>query len=211
MKNKFVIFLMTALIVCISSVTFAAKTQFSDMPYGHWAYDAVVFLESKGIITDGYGNGTYLGNRNITRYEFAVMVARMHAKKVGTIYKAAIPFSDVQASHWAAKSVSFLADEGIEEGYEDGTFLGNRNLNRYEMAQTLANLIKNDAKNVQFKKVNKGIFKDVPSNSKYYEAVNLLATAEIIEGYGDGTYLGNKNITRYEMAQMLAKLYTQFF
>ena len=203
--------MLTALIVCISSVTFAAATQFSDMPVGHWAYEGVVFLESKGIISDGYGDGTYLGNRNITRYEFAVMVARMHAKKTGTINVRGNPFSDVPAKHWAAKSVIFLATEGIEEGYGDGTFLGNRNLTRYEMAHILANLIKKDAKNMQFKKVSQGVFFDIPTSSKYYNDVKMLAEIGLVEGYADRTYQGNRTITRYEIAQMLAKFYTKIF
>lgn len=44
MKNKFVIFLMAVLIVCISSVTFAATNPFSDVPADHWAYNAVTWL-----------------------------------------------------------------------------------------------------------------------------------------------------------------------
>ena len=38
-----------------------------------------------------------------------------------------------------------------------------------------------------------------------YQAVDQLATAGIINGYPDGTFKGQNNITRYEMAQMIAK------
>ena len=48
-------------------------------------------------------------------------------------------------------------------------------------------------------------FSDVPSDSWAYQAVDQLATAGIINGYPDGTFKGQNNITRYEMAQMIAK------
>lgn len=48
-------------------------------------------------------------------------------------------------------------------------------------------------------------FSDVPSNHWAYDAVNKLAQAGIVDGYGDGTYKGDKTMTRYEMAQIVAK------
>ena len=51
---------------------------------------------------------------------------------------AANPFSDVQPSDWAYQAVEQLADEGIIIGYPDGTFGGERNITRYEMAQLVA-------------------------------------------------------------------------
>ncbi|WP_418845759.1 S-layer homology domain-containing protein, partial [Pyramidobacter piscolens] len=47
-------------------------------PMNHWAYDAVEQLSAKGIL-EGYPNGTFKGNRAMTRYEIATMVARMMA------------------------------------------------------------------------------------------------------------------------------------
>ena len=79
MKKSAVAALTGALIVGAASTTFAAANPFSDVPAGHWAYDAVTQLAADGII-EGYGDGTYLGNRNITRYEMAQMVAKALAK-----------------------------------------------------------------------------------------------------------------------------------
>ena len=71
--------LTTALVVGAASTTFAAANPFSDVPAGHWAYDAVTQLAADGVI-EGYGDGTFLGNRNITRYEMAQMVAKALAR-----------------------------------------------------------------------------------------------------------------------------------
>lgn len=48
-------------------------------------------------------------------------------------------------------------------------------------------------------------FSDVPANHWAYASVSKLAQAGIVEGYGDDTFKGGKSITRYEMAQMVAK------
>lgn len=52
-------------------------------------------------------------------------------------------------------------------------------------------------------------FTDVPSDHWSYDAVAKLAQDGVIEGYGDGTFNGNAHITRYEMAQMVAKAMTK--
>ena len=54
---------------------------------------------------------------------------------------AANPFSDVSTTDWAYQAVSDLSDQGIVEGYPDGTFKGERNITRYEMAQIIARLM----------------------------------------------------------------------
>lgn len=79
MKKSFLPALTAAVIFGMTSTSFAAANPFSDVPAGHWAYNSVTKLTSEGII-EGYGDGTFRGNRNITRYEMAQMVARALAK-----------------------------------------------------------------------------------------------------------------------------------
>lgn len=50
--------------------------EYPDVPQNHWAYDAINKLSQAGII-EGMPNGTYMGNKPMTRYEFAVAVARI--------------------------------------------------------------------------------------------------------------------------------------
>ena len=56
-----------------------AANPFSDVPAGHWVYDSVNKLAAAGIV-DGYGNGTFGGDRLMTRYEMAQIVAKAMAK-----------------------------------------------------------------------------------------------------------------------------------
>ena len=53
-----------------------AQGPFTDVPTDHWAYDAINTLQKDGILI-GYPDGTFAGKRTITRYEFAVAIARI--------------------------------------------------------------------------------------------------------------------------------------
>ena len=79
MKKSMVAALTAAMVMGAASTTFAAANPFSDVPAGHWAYDAVSQLAQDGIV-DGYGDQTFQGDKNITRYEMAQMVAKAMAK-----------------------------------------------------------------------------------------------------------------------------------
>ena len=48
-------------------------------------------------------------------------------------------------------------------------------------------------------------FSDVPADSWAYDAVSTLAADGVIDGYTDGTYKGQNTMTRYEMAQIVAR------
>ena len=62
-----------------------------------------------------------------------------------TTFAAANPFQDVPADHWAYDAVAQLANDGVIDGYGDGTFRGQQSITRYEMAQMVAKaMAKND-------------------------------------------------------------------
>ena len=71
-------------------------------------------------------------------------IAAVAALTAGVSAYAANPFSDVSTSDWAYQAVSQLSDQGIVEGYPDGTFRGQRNITRYELAQIIARLMANE-------------------------------------------------------------------
>ena len=99
MKKTLVSALTTALVVGAASTTFAAANPFSDVPADHWAYDAVTQLAADGVI-EGYGDTTFRGQQNITRYEMAQMIAKamartdVSASDKALIDKLAAEFSD---------------------------------------------------------------------------------------------------------------------
>ena len=71
---------LSATLLTSSALASAAANPFSDVPADHWAYDAVAQLADDGVI-EGYGDGTYRGQNEITRYEMAQMVAKAMAKE----------------------------------------------------------------------------------------------------------------------------------
>ena len=68
-------------------------------------------------------------------------IAAVAALTEGVSAYAANPFSDVSPDDWAYQAVSDLSDQGVVEGYPDGTFKGERNMTRYELAQVIARLM----------------------------------------------------------------------
>lgn len=69
-----------------------AANPFSDVPAGHWAYDAVNKLAAEGVV-EGYPDGTYGGDRLMTRYEMAQIVAKAMANGAN-VDKLAAEFAD---------------------------------------------------------------------------------------------------------------------
>lgn len=70
--------ILTAAITSALTVAFAVPVfanAFSDVPVKHWAYDSVNKLAQVGVI-DGYGDGTFKGDKTLTRYEMAQIVAK---------------------------------------------------------------------------------------------------------------------------------------
>ena len=63
-----------ALVLLAPCVAQASPTD--DVPFDHWAYDAVQTLVDKGIII-GYPDGLFHGDRAMTRYEFAMAISRL--------------------------------------------------------------------------------------------------------------------------------------
>ena len=74
--------------------------------------------------------------------QFATMVASTAILGVTTVF-AANPFSDVTPDSWAYQAVSQLAAAGIVNGYPDGTFKGQKDITRFEMAQMIAKAMAN--------------------------------------------------------------------
>ena len=68
-------------------------------------------------------------------------IAAAAALTAGVSAFAANPFSDVSTDDWAFQAISDLSDQGVVEGYPDGTFKGERNITRYELAQIIARLM----------------------------------------------------------------------
>ena len=89
MKKSLVLAMAMALGVTASAY---AANPFSDVPAGHWAYDSISKLAAAGVI-EGYGDATFGGDKLMTRYEMAQIVAKAMAKGAN-VDKLAAEFAD---------------------------------------------------------------------------------------------------------------------
>lgn len=79
MKHAFLKAAIAACFAC-AAVTASAANPFTDVSTDDWAYQAVASLSDEGVI-DGYPDGTFRGDKHVTRYEIAQIVARLMAKE----------------------------------------------------------------------------------------------------------------------------------
>ena len=143
----------------------------------------------------GYGNNIFGPNRTITRAEVAMIFARI---SVNQSTGGAPQFKDVKAGDWYKTAVDIMAKQGIVKGYEDGTFRPNQPITRREFAAIAARY----AENLDTWKT----FRDVPPTDWAYKLINRVAGAGWINGYEDGTFRPNNNITRAEVVAIVNRM-----
>ncbi len=100
MMRSIVVTLAIVFLLTIAGTAFAAANPFVDVPVKHWSYESVAKLAKAGII-DGYGDGTFRGDKTLTRYEMATIVAKAmanqdkaNAEQKAEIAKLGTEFSD---------------------------------------------------------------------------------------------------------------------
>ena len=147
------------------------------------------------------------GNNMIRKGFILVLAIFCLNLNTSKIFAAANPFLDVPAGHWAYNSVVSLTSQKIIEGYGDGTFRGNRNITRYEATTIIAKLLSQSNTNINPKLGKITPFTDVSQNHWAYKFVKFNYDAKINRGYDDRTFRGDRNITRYEMAQMISNIF----
>ena len=91
---------LAAVAALTAGVSAYAANPFSDVSTDHWAYQAVADLSAQGVV-EGYPNGTFQGEKHITRYEVAQIVARLlaqesqlNAQQKATVEKLAAEYAD---------------------------------------------------------------------------------------------------------------------
>jgi len=81
MKKQTAMALAAVFAMSVAGTALAAPANpFVDVPAKHWAYDSVNKLAKAGVIS-GFGDGTFKGDKTLTRYEIAVIVAKAMANE----------------------------------------------------------------------------------------------------------------------------------
>ena len=103
------------------------------------------------------------------------------------------------AGHWVEDSVKSLIDQGILNGYPDGSFRPDQSITRAELAKTLATAYELIAASHQEQ------FTDTKGHWAE-DFIAALTEAKIITGYPDGSFKPEAPVTRAEMVVMLTRL-----
>ncbi|WZL81024.1 S-layer homology domain-containing protein [Vallitaleaceae bacterium 9-2] len=141
MKNtkRFMALLLTLVLVfgSMSSAFAAVNEDVVDTDYEV----AVTKLNAVGIM-EGYPDGTFRPEGQITRAEFAkIAVLALGLNDAAEVSKANTIFTDVDAFHWAAGYINVAVDRGILKGYPDGTYKPSNPLSNAEAITILTRLI----------------------------------------------------------------------
>ncbi len=166
--------------------------------------NGVVMLPGKkhSAYVFGYPDSTFRPDGDMTRSEAAAIFARLIAEEKGEkISGTSTSFKDISKNEWYTSYISYLEKYGIIKGYNDNTFRPDNKVTRAEfIAMTvryydLFNDVSYTSTSVKYT--------DVSSN---YWAVKEIAYAKNIgwlNGYADGTFRGDNNITRAEVVTVV--------
>lgn len=106
-------------------------------------------------------------------------------------------FPDCNPNEWYASAVTYVSNKGLITGYDNGTFGPYDNITRGQLVTILWRM---EGKPIS----SSAGFSDVSSSDFYYSAALWAQKNGVIKGYGDGTFGGERLITRQEAAVMLA-------
>ncbi len=137
---------------------------YSDVSADDWYNNAVSTLTNAGVL-DGYEDGTFKPNGNITRAEFATITARFFE----ATYDGENLFPDIEG-HWAQDYINEAANAGIVNGYEDGTFRPQQYITRAEAVTMVNRTIERhpDADHLLDDMI---VWPDNPETAWYYEQI----------------------------------------
>lgn len=184
------------------SAEYVAVTQNSFLDIeGHYAELHIKKLFDYNIV-GGYGNNTYRPDNDITRGEFAVIIVNALEKACGCNLGSSTAFSDI-SGHFSETYICKLVSCGIVNGFEDGTFRPDECITRGQAAIIACNMLLYCG--VEMKEC-----ASYPDTIGHYaeKHINTLKLFGVVNGYEDGTFKPDENITRGQAAMYVANCLT---
>ena len=160
---------------------------------GHYAY----------II--GYPDGLVHPEYQITRAESTTIFFRMLLEESRQYYWSQVnPYPDVAPYQWFNNAISTMTNAGIVEGYPDGSFRPDGNITRAEFAAMAVRFFTGEDA-----EVSDNVFPDVQDHWANYE-INLAYAHDLIQGYPDGTFKPDQEITRAEAITIVNRVLERY-
>jgi len=182
--------------VQVTPVQETTPITFTDLN-GHWGKNAIERAATLAFV-NGYADGTFRPNDNVTRAEFTAMITRAFTLKF--VNGVTPEFADAaKLPGWARTSIAEAAAAGIVTGYSDKTFRPNQLITRTEMTAILARVLELDAK------VNADLtFEDKDHIAKWASSsIAAAVQAGIVKGSGGNLFLPNKMASRAEAVSVI--------
>ncbi|MGE5508185.1 MAG: S-layer homology domain-containing protein [Chitinophagales bacterium] len=174
----------------------AQAAQLSDIN-GSWAKGDIQQLVDRGVVT-GYPDGTFRPARNVTRAEFAKMMAKaFHIDPVD-----GNSFKDTQG-HWAQHYIKALVDAKIIQGYEDNTFRPDRTVTRAEELAMITRALKVDDQNEQLSSDWPASYADLDSKNWAFVPVEIANRLGLVPSYIQTKFEPDKKATRADTAYVV--------
>jgi len=180
------------------NIRLARLPVFKDVPESHWARESISIIAALGLIT-GYPDGNFKPSKTITRAEISSILAK--ASGFMTPEATITGFKDVGQKSWAAYYIKSCADLGYVLGYPDGRFMPNAPVTRAEGVSIISRF----ARITPMEEMDFAPFPDVPVT---HWAAKIIYTAKyegLLTYMGEKPFGPNKNITRAEVAAILAQ------
>lgn len=167
---------------------------------GHWAENNIKRAVDLGFI-QGYGDGTFRPDRQVSRAEFAVMIqgAFHYDENEAALFR----FKDRNLmGNWAKPAISALAGAGIINGYDDSTFRPGKSILRSEMAVMMAAIMKLDVNPTE--RSSFGDASDMPAWAE--PSIAAVAKEGLLQGRGSNLFKPNGLMTRAEAVQAIISM-----
>ena len=160
---------------------------------GHWAESVIDTWSERGVI-NGYEDGTFMPDANITRAEFTKVIASAG----GFTTYSELSFSDVAGDEWFAQYLRGCVAAGVVSGYDDGTFRPDAYITREEAVVMIDRAYGIEGYGSLLP------FSDVGDISDWaVSSVAACVGAGIVNGYEDGTFMPAAYVTRAEVVKMI--------
>lgn len=191
-KNEEIVAATEALVAVVAqNVSFADFTT-------HWAKDAINEAVAKSIV-NGYTDGTFKPNNNVSRAEFTKLIATALELPAATKELAFKDVDSIQA--WALPYVTQAVNAGIITGYTDETFRANNNITRAEMAVMVVKAL--DIELVSADELTFADSDSIPAFAKQYVATAV--KHGLITGLGNNKFGAKDSATRAEAVTIILR------
>lgn len=171
----------------------------------HWGEEYICNLYDRDVV-EGYSSTYFKPDDDVSRAEFlkmALLGADLDPYDVDTEY-----YSDVDDDAWYYEYVTYASKKDYIEGYGDGTFRPNDDINRAEALVILFRIAGEDDYDYDSGDID---FNDVETYDWFAWAVVLADDLNIVDGYSNGLFGPANDLSRAEAAKIIDLAYEEFY